>query len=96
VVLELLEGSSEMVGLDFGEAEVIVAAMDEVDVEVLLCVVGVGVAVGVGVGVGVAVELEACAPEPAPELPTWKTTMLAVSPGGTVTTQKLAPPAPAA
>jgi hypothetical protein len=55
--------------------------------------------VGVGVGVGEALE-EAAFEEDAgfelPELPISKTTISAVNPEGTVTTQKLAPPAPLA
>jgi len=54
---------------------------------------GVGV-VGVGDGDGPGASEESIEPEPAFELPALKTTMLAVSPRGTVTTQKLAPPAP--
>jgi hypothetical protein len=49
--LELLEGSSEMVGLDFGEAEVVGAAVVVVDGVVLFVELGVGVGVGEGVGV---------------------------------------------
>jgi hypothetical protein len=70
---------------------------------------GVGVGVGVGIGVGVGVgggdglggELE-CEPPEEPEeplaleSPAGKTTTLAEEPFGTVTTQKLAPPAPIA
>ena len=51
MVLELLEGSSEMVGLDFGEAEVVGAAVVVVDGVVLFVELGVGVGVGEGVGV---------------------------------------------
>ena len=72
--------------------------------------VGVGVGVGSGVGVGFELEVgsgagelpSTCAtdcgapPEPLSEslMPPSKTTKLAVAPFGTVTTQKLAPPAP--
>jgi hypothetical protein len=67
-------------------------------------VVGVGVGVGLGVELGVGVgdglclllELDLAEPEPPEELPALKTTMFAVWPLGTVTTQKLAPPAPVA
>ena len=45
MVLELLEGSSEMVGLDFGEAEVVAAAVVVVDGVVLFVELGVGVGV---------------------------------------------------
>ena len=57
--------------------------------------VGVGVVVGVGVGASVGASVELGVPEPALESPGWKMTTLAVVPLGIVTTQKLAPPAPA-
>ena len=76
----------------------------EVDLVELDVVDVVGVGVGVGLGVvdveGAAEELEAFEddpeePEPPPlELPESKTTTFAVTPLGTVTTQKFAPPAP--
>jgi hypothetical protein len=69
-------------------------AEDELGDEVFVLErVGVGVGLGVVVGLGDDSE-DPGEPDPEFELPAWKTTMLAVSPWGTVTTQKLAPPAP--
>ena len=75
-----------------------------VDVDEVLLEVddGVGVGVGVGEGVGFASALTFFASEssellpPLLSLPIGKTTMRAVDPLGTVTTQKSAPPAPVA
>lgn len=67
--------------------------------EVVLDFLGVGVADEVDDGVGVAEMVEllaALVEELAAEPPTGKTTMFAEEPLGMVTTQKLAPPAPAA
>lgn len=94
-VLELVE-VEEGVGVGVGVEEVVGVGVG----------VGLGLGVGVGVGVGVGISLAATLcfegldepdePEPPEELPALKTTMLAVWPLGTVTTQKLAPPAPEA
>jgi hypothetical protein len=85
----------ECVELDEDE-ELLVDVDDGGGVEVLELVED---GVGVGVGVGEALE-EAAFDEDAgfelPELPISKTTISAVNPEGTVTTQKLAPPAPLA
>jgi hypothetical protein len=89
----LLVGRREMVGLDLDE----VVELAGVDVS---AVVGSGsVLVGSGSFVGSAEGLEDFfppSPEPPSELPALKTTTFAVAPLGTVTTQKLAPPAPEA
>ena len=103
VVLTVLDGNSEIVMLGFVElvAEVVEATTE---LEVGLFVVDVEVGLGDDVVVGAAavdvdeeelVVLEdPDAPDPELEFPASKTTTLAVSPSGTVTTQKLAPPAP--
>jgi hypothetical protein len=106
VVLVVLVGRREMVGLNLLEDAAAEAPEEDAESAVLL---GVGVGVGVGVGeadgegVGVALSLEESLEEPAAaallaalatEPSVLKTTMLAVEPLGIVTTQKLAPPAP--
>jgi len=106
VELKLLELVVEIIDDD----ELVVEIFEDVDVELGVVEVelvevdvgeGVDEVVGVGVGVGLGLELEDLEDdeepdEPPPELefPASKTTMLAVWPLGTVTTQKLAPPAP--
>ena len=81
-------------------ADVDVDVEVEVEVEVDVDVDVVEVVVGVRVGVGVDAAPEELAgpgePELAAESPAGNTTMFAVKPLGTVTTQKLAPPAPEA
>ena len=98
IVVELEDKLEE---LDLIELEVVDVVLGGVE----LCVVGVGVGVGEGLGVEGTGALELllagedddpAEPDPALESPTGKTTTLAVSPWGIVTTQKLAPPAPEA
>jgi hypothetical protein len=71
----------------------VVASVDVVLVAAVLLVVAAG---AVDEVVAAAALEESCVPEPASELPLSKTTMLAFPPGGMVTTQKAAPPAPTA
>jgi hypothetical protein len=99
IVVELEDKLEE---LDLIELEVVDVVLGGVE----LCVVGVGVGVGEGLGLDEgtgALELllageddDPAEPDPALESPTGKTTTLAVTPCGIVTTQKLAPPAPEA
>lgn len=89
-LVELLE--VEDVDVLLGVVEVLVDEDDGVGVGV-----GVGLVVGVGVGVGSSSFLElveGCEELPPSALPAGKTTTFAVDPFGTVTTQKLEPPAP--
>jgi len=90
VVFTVLDGKREIVWLN----ELVVVGAAVVDVEVgagVVLLTGAGAEVEVEVGAGLEEPLD---PEPALELPASKTTMLAVSPSGMVTTQKDAPPAP--
>jgi hypothetical protein len=107
----MLVDESKLVELEDGLEELDLIELEVVEDEVVLggvelCVVGVGVGVGEGLevdeGTG-AWELllageddDPAEPDPALESPTGKTTTLAVTPWGIVTTQKLAPPAPEA
>lgn len=103
LVVEIFDDEDEELVVEVLD-DVVDVELGVVEVELVEVDVGEGEdeVVGVGVGVGLALlELEGLEddeepdePPPEFEFPASKTTMLAVCPLGTVTTQKLAPPAP--